>query len=130
MNLHGIVAPVIGAVNPNYPVLFEASTGFTQAADFSQQPSFGAGVSVMAQVQELSTPDVQELDALNLQKSGVAIYLYGVSNGIVRVNNKGGDRITVHPGVPQAGVYIVQLVLEQWPDWVKVSAILQNQAAS
>lgn len=130
MNLHGIAAPVIGAVNPNYPVLFEASAGFIQASDFSQQPAYAPSVSVIAQVQELSTPDVQKLEALNLQRNGVAIYLYGIANGIVRVSNKGGDRITVPAGRSTSGVYVVATVLEQWPDWVKVAATLQNQAPS
>src|SRR5262249_52908497 len=125
MNLHGIAGPVIGAINPNFPVIFEGSAGFTKAPDYSQKPAFYAPVSILGQVQELTSKDLQHLENLNLQESAVAIYLYGVSNGVVRVSQIGGDRITVPQG-PATGVYKVVKVIEQWPDWVKVAAVLQN----
>lgn len=130
MNLHGIVAPIIGAVNPNYPVVFEASAGPVSNPDFSQSPSYAAPVTVTGQVQELTAKDLQKLEQLNIQQNSVAIYLYGIADGVVRVSQKGGDRITVPSGHAQTGVYIVATVIEQWPDWVKVAATLQNQAVT
>jgi hypothetical protein len=125
MNLHGIVSPYIGAVNPSQPAWFEASNGFTQADDLSQEPAFLPSVMVSAQVQELTSKDLQKLEGLNLQANAVGIYLYGISNGVVRIQQKGGDRITIPTGAA-AGVYAVDKVIEQWPDWVKVVATLQN----
>lgn len=125
MNLHGIVAPVIGVVNPNFPVIFEGSNGYTQGDDFAQKPAFLDPVTVMGQVQELTSKDLQLFENLNLQGNMTAIYLYGISSGVVRVNQTGGDRITIPTG-PSTGVYKVERVLEQWPDWVKVAAVLQN----
>lgn len=126
MNLHGIAGPIVSSVNPTLTVLFYASNSFTQADDFSQQPNYLPAVPIPAQVQQLTAKDLQKIDALNIQQSDVAIYLYGASSGVVRVRQKGGDLITVVTG-PAAGVYLVTVVLEQWPDWVKVAATLQNQ---
>jgi hypothetical protein len=125
MNLHGIAGPIIGAVNPNIHVVFEESTGYTKDAAFRQVPAFAAPVTLLGQVQELTSKDLQHLEAMNVQESSVAIYLYGTANGVVRVKQEGGDRITV-PSGPSAGVYKVTRVIEQWPDWVKVAVVLQN----
>lgn len=125
MNLHGIVVGYIAAVNPQQPAWFEASNGNTTMDDGRQEAAFLPSVLVQAQVQELTSKDLQKLENLNLQANSVGIYLYGISNGIVRVQQKGGDRITIPTGA-SAGVYAVDKVLEQWPDWVKVLATLQN----
>lgn len=123
--MHGIVGPIVSAVNPTLTALFEANNGFTQAPDHSQKPFYATPVPIPAQVQELTSKDLEKIDGLNLQQNAVAIYLYGISNGVVRVQQKGGDRITIPAGAT-AGVYSVAVVLEQWPDWVKVAATLQN----
>lgn len=126
MNLHGIAGPIISAVNPMLPAYFEGSNSSSILEDGRQVASFLPPVVVVAQVQQLTSRDLQKLESLNLQQNGIAIYLYGVANGVVRISQKGGDLITVPTG-PSAGVYLVTVVLEQWPDWVKVSATLQNQ---
>jgi hypothetical protein len=125
MNLHGIAGPMVGAVNPNIVVKFEASAGYTKDSAFRQVPSFAPSVDVLGQVQALTMKDLQHIEAMNIQQSTNSVYLYGTANGVVRVREEGGDRITV-PSGPSAGVYKVTSVLEQWPDWVKVSVVLQN----
>lgn len=126
MNLHGIASQIISAVNPMLLAVFEGSNGNTIADDGTQAAAFLPPVTVTAQVQQLTSQDLQKLEGLNLQRSGVAVYLYGIAAGVVRVQNKGGDIITI-PNGASAGVYLVTTVLEQWPDWVKVAATLQNQ---
>jgi hypothetical protein len=125
VNLHGIVSGVIGAVNPAIMASVQVSTGHTTAASGKQTPTFGPPVSVPAQVQPLTYKDIQQVEGLNLNGTRRAIYLNGAVNGLVRVSNKGGDLITIASG-PNAGTWLVALVLEAWPDWTKCAVTLQN----
>lgn len=126
MNLHGVVAGVIGAVNPFVPAKLRISTGYTTADDGKQVPSYGPLRIIQAQVQPLSWRDLQQVDNLNLQGTRRAIYVNGEIDGIVRVEKKGGDLIIIEYGV-NTGVWLTAITLEQWPDWVKVAATLQDQ---
>jgi hypothetical protein len=125
VNMHGIVGPIVSAINPTQVASYQASTGPTSNADYSRTPNFAAPLSMPAQVQELSNKDLQHLDGLNLSGNLVGIYLYGRADGVVRSTLKGGDLITLPSGA-SAGVYLVTKVIEQWPDWVKVACTLQN----
>lgn len=125
MNLHAIVSGAINSVNPSITATFKASTGYGTNSAGKRTPTYAAPVSVTAQVQELSSRDLRQLEGLNVQGSSSAIYLNGFASGAVRVSRTGGDIITI-PSGPSAGTYLVTAVLEQWPDWVKVSATLQN----
>lgn len=127
MNLHGIVSGAIGMINPLIPISVQISTGSTTAASGKRAPSYANPVTLQGQVQPLSSKDLRQLDALNIQGSERAIYVNGILNGVVRFNQKGGDLITIVGGV-NAGVWLVTTVLEQWPDWVKVAVTLQNGA--
>ena len=122
MNLHGIVSPYIGTVNPLRQVWLAISTGYVTGTDGSRTPSYRPPVLVQAQIQALSYSDIQHLDALNIQGERRAIYISGKIDGIVRPENKGGDMITFGDGTQ----WLVATVLEYWPDWVKVAATLQN----
>lgn len=123
MNLHGIVANVIAAVNPLQPVTVQISTGtYTTSSSGVRTPQYQPAVTVFGQVQELTTRDLRQLDSLNIQGSQRAIYLNGEVDAIVRVSAKGGDLITLQDGT----VWLTTSVLEQWPDWCKVSVVLQN----
>lgn len=126
MNLHGIAGPIIAAVNPTISADFQRSTGSTTLASGKQVPTYADAVCVPAQVQALTYRDLLQLEGLNIEGSRVAIYLYGEANNVVRVTQKGGDLITIRSGANR-GVYLTAQVLEQWPDWCKVAATLQNQ---
>jgi len=126
VNLNAIAGPVIAAVNPPTPATVQFSSGSTTNPDGTQTPKYLLPPTpVSAQVQPLSFRDIQQIEHLNLQGMRVAIYLNGELDGLVRVNKKGGDLITIASG-PHRGVYLVAQVLEQWNDWVKVGATLQN----
>lgn len=126
MNLHGIVAPYIGAVNPLIPVVLQISTGHGAInPDGTETPQYSAPIPVTGQVQPISTPDLQQLDGVNLGGVRWKIYLYGAVNGIVRPERKGGDLITISTG-PHRGKWLVVQVLEQWPDWVCAAIVQQN----
>lgn len=126
MNLHGIAAPYISAVNPMTPATVQISDGYCIDDAGRQVPKYLIpSIPVLAQVQPMSSRDLQHSELMNLQGELVAIYVNGKLDGLVRVDRKGGDIITI-PGGASKGIYLVNLVLEQWPDWVKVAATMQN----
>lgn len=125
MDLYGLTIGAISTVNAMTPAVLKVSTGSAKNADFTRSPAYAAPADVMAQVQELTTKDIAHLDSLNIQSSTVAVYVSGQIQGLVRAQNKGGDLITIAEGT-RAGTYLVTAVLEQWADWVKVAATLQN----
>lgn len=123
MNLHGIVSGVIASVNPFQTFAVSISTGaYVTAANGERTPVYAAPVYVSGQVQDLTSKDLRQLDSLNIQGSQRAIYLNGELDGVVRWNGKGGDLLTLQDGT----VWLTTAVLEQWPDWAKVSVTLQN----
>jgi len=121
MDLLAITTPAIGVVNPRVPMSLEVSTGNSISSDGTQVPTYADAVTVMAEIQPLTSNDLRQLDALNIQGSFQAIYIEGQTSGIVRAENKGGDLITDQSGK----VWLVTMVLESWPDWCKVAVTLQ-----
>jgi hypothetical protein len=115
MDLHGIAAGAIGAVNPFVTAQLIASTGSTTNPDGSVTPGYAAPVSISVQAQELSFKELQHANNLNLQGILKSIYCHGTVQAVNRVAGTGGDKIVI------AGVtYLVVAISEQWPDWVKV----------
>jgi len=122
MNLHGIVATSIGAINPLQSCTLQSSVGYTQAPDGSQQPIYATPVVVMAQIQPLSSTDLRQLAALNISRAQRKVYINGLLQGVNRPAVKGGDLITF----PDATVWLVVQPLEQFPDWTSAAVTEQN----
>lgn len=97
MNLHQVASGAIGTVNPFISLSIRVSTGSATEDDGSRTPSYAPAVTVSGQVQALTFRDIQQLDGLNLQGTRRAIYVNGRVEGLVRVQNSGGDLVTV-PG--------------------------------
>lgn len=91
MNLHGIVRGPINYVNPDRTALYLKSIGATMNADFTQTPGYATGVGVRIQVQPLDKEELRHVDALNLEGVFRTVYMYGNTQGVVRVQAKGGD---------------------------------------
>lgn len=125
MNLHGLAAGLVGAVNPFVTATLQVSTGYMTDAAGKQTPTYAAPATVSVQVQALTYKDLQQLDGLNLQGTRRAIYIAGVVQGLVRATRQGGDLITITSG-ESAGVWLVAQVIEAWPDWTKVAVTLQD----
>ena len=79
-------------------------------------------LEVLAQVQPLTTGDLRQVEALNLQGTHRTIYINGAAAGLVRVTKQGGDLVTL----PDGSVWLVTIVPEQWPDWCHAVITLQN----
>jgi len=82
-------------------------------------------LTLLADIQALSTKDLRQIDGLNLQGTLRAIYLNGAVAGLVRPTQQGGDIITF----PDGTVWLVNQVLEPWSltaGWCKAICTLQN----
>jgi hypothetical protein len=102
MNLHGIVRGAINSVNADRPALLLKSTGATSNADFSQTPGYAPGVSVIVQIQPLGKDELRQIEKLNLQGVFRTIYMFGNTQGVVRVLAEGGDLVQFAPFQGQA----------------------------
>jgi hypothetical protein len=125
MNLHGIVSPYIGAVNPLIPVSVLVNIGPTTALDGTQTPVFASALAVIGQVQPISTRDLAQLEGINLGGVRWKIYLNGEVDSIVRAERKGGDLVIIPTG-RHRGTWLVVQVLEQFSDWCCAAIVFQN----
>lgn len=131
MNLHGIVRPAINSVNPDKTAFYRASTGQTSNADFSQTPGYAPGVWLRIQIQPLGRDELKQAERLNLQGVLRTIFMYGNTQGIVRVLAQGGDLIQFAPFQGQA-VQVWKVVFVDGPwnvengGWCKVIVCLQT----
>lgn len=125
MNLHGIVAGAIASVNPFVRGQVFVNQGWTTLPDGIRVPNYGAAQPVSLQVQALSGSDLKQVDGLNQNSIMRGIYLNGRINGIVRPTEQGGDLVHILEGRDAGTKWLVNLVLEYWPDWCKVAVTQQ-----
>lgn len=109
MNLHQIASGSVGSVNPFVPLRIRVSTGYATNADYSRAPTYAAVQTVPGQVQSLTFDDLKQIEGLNIQGTRRAVYINGRVDGLVRLENKGGDLVEV-PGASFNG-YIAGNVL-------------------
>ena len=130
VNLHAIVAPAVGVVNPPVLCAVSISTGYTIAADGTQVPAYDTTESVPVQVQALSYTDLMKIGALNIQGTRRKGYFYGNVEGLNRAAMKGGDLVTMPdlPTFPGPTVWLVAQVLEHFEGWTSVALTLQDGA--
>jgi hypothetical protein len=124
VNLFSISRAAINAVNPSQWALIAVASGYTTDPDGTRRPSYQVAQRVRAQVQDLSSKDLQITEGMNLQGETKAIYLSGNWTGIVREDGRGGDVIQLQDGT----VWLVTKVAENWAGargWVKVVATRQ-----
>jgi hypothetical protein len=128
-NLHGLVRGAINAVNPDISMTYLQSTGSTVAVGGKQSPSYAAPVTLIGQVQPLTTGDIKHFDFLNSQGIHRAVYLYGDIRAIVRSAKLGGDllKFPQFSGAP-VETWVVSAVDETYSpngDWCRVIVTLQ-----
>lgn len=123
MNLHGVVGPLVAAINPWTIAQWSVSTGYMTGADGARTPTYAAPVTVQAQVQSLTPRDLKQLDSLNIQGVTRAAYVTGDFEGVDRARNKGGDLLTFG-----GETWLVAAVIEAWTPsagWSKVGLMKQ-----
>jgi hypothetical protein len=111
--------------NPNVCINWIQSTGCVTNNAGKRTPTF-ITLSVEAQIQALSTSDLEHTDGLNITNVMRTVYLYGNAAGVVRADNIGGD-ILVFPEIPSSSNknWLITKVVETWPEWSKVIVSLQ-----
>lgn len=131
LNLHGVVSPVIAAVNPQRQVTIRQSTGYTTGADGTRSPTYETS-TVNAQIQALTAGDIQILDGLNIVGLRRKLYFFGALNSLVRGLQKGGDLVTF----PDGSVWLLVYVFENYnhgvtgpSGWCSVAVTLQDSTA-
>ena len=125
MDLFGIAGAAIQAVNPSVPATLTPLAGYTTDGAGHRTPTPATPQQVMAQVQPLTMRDLRQVEGLNLNGTLRAIYIRGVANATVRVSGLGGELVTLTDG-PNAGIWLVNQVLEAWEGWTKCAVTLQN----
>lgn len=120
MNLHQIVRGAITTVNPDVPGVLKVNSGFTTAPGGKREQTY-SNVDVEVQMQELSSTDLRQVDAINIQGILKSAYLNGNFNGVNRPEQKGGDILIV-----DGQEWLTVKVPELWPDWCRVIVNLQR----
>jgi hypothetical protein len=128
MNLQGIVAPVIAAVNPQIICTIRMSIGSTPLPDGTRVPAYRDYPGISVQVQALSYTDLMKLGGLNITGIRRKVYLNGNPEGLDRQAIKGGDLFVMPslPNFPGPTTWLVAQVLEHWADWCTCAITLQN----
>lgn len=129
MNLHAIVSPSVGAVNPPIAVTWKQSTGATTNADFSRTATYNTVRGVSAQIQALGYTDLKQIEGLAITGLRRKIYFNGNMQGVVRGLQKGGDLIVF----PDGSEWLIAYVFETWghgltgnSGWCSCCVTLQN----
>ncbi len=124
MNLHGIVRSAIRTVTPDICAQLYPYEGASQGTDGKRHAVYSGPLDVFVQVQPLSSQIQKDL-GLNMQQVTRTVYLKGNWQGIIRGDQKGGDKMVFsQPGI-SGNTWQIVGVLETWPDWTKVAVCLQ-----
>jgi len=126
MNLRGLANKYTRLTNNNIQVNWVQSTGYV-TDDAGKRVPTSITLTVDAQVQALSTSDLQHIDGLNITGVMRTVYLYGNAAGVVRADQIGGD-ILRFPEVPNGTIrnWLITQVVETWSDWCHVIVTLQQ----
>lgn len=120
MNLHKIASKAIGRVNPFVSVTIRQSDGYQTLPSGNRTPQYKPDITLMAQVQPLSSDDLKHVDNLNIQGIVKSVHVDGNFYGTVRKEQKGGDLIIID-GV----TWLIIQPLELWPDWCRLLVVMQ-----
>ena len=124
MNLHELVRPLVGIVNPFQPVVILVSVGFTVNAQYEQVPAWAPAVEVMAQPQPVADKTLQFLVQQRQNTIWHDFYLSGDWSALDRPAEQGGD--------PSKGPYAPPIVLERWnptAGWTKIRCVKLRETA-
>src|ERR1044071_1776693 len=129
LNLHGIVATAIDALNPRFTGVWRRSTGNTVGASGVQTPNY-SNSTVRMRVQALSARDLKHESFLNVEGVKRSVTMFSNAQGVVRPDAKGGDILQVPKDRGGANRdWLVVAVFETWtPDaagWCRVGVVLQ-----
>lgn len=126
IDVFGIANSAIQIVNENIPATWRRSNGYLIDDAGIQTPQY-IDTAVKVQSQAVSGDTLAFTEGLNIQGIMRSVYMYGNVQGVVRSDERGGDLLLFSqiPGDP-VQTWKVVAVVETWPDWAHVIAVLQT----
>lgn len=122
MNLHSIVRGHVTAINPDVDGILTRQVGYSTNPDGSRESCSPIIQAVRVQRQELTQPELKQLEGLNIQSVDCAVYLNGNIYGTSRPDQSGGDILEF-----DGQKWLVVHVFESWRvGWCKVGLCLQR----
>lgn len=116
IDLFGIADSVLGIVNESEPVTVKCSDGFTVAPDGTPvERSYT--LQIMADIQALSSSDLEHAANINQQSDNRVLYVRGGLKGLSRPLRVGGDLVNFY-----GSDWLVTQPVEEWGngEWSKV----------
>ncbi|QDH17411.1 hypothetical protein [Swingsia samuiensis] len=107
---------MIAPVNGQIQAVLKVTNGYTVNDDFSKTPN-ELEISVMIEVQAMSTSDLRQVQNINQQSDMRAVYIRGGIKGLNRPLQTGGDILHFY-----GSDWKVVQVLEEWgmEEWTKL----------
>lgn len=124
IDVHALANRATSLVNPNVPITWARSTGYTTAADGSRTPTTNS-TTLAGQVQGLTSEDLRQTDGLNISGIKRSVILRGDVEALVRADGKGGDMLQFKDSTGAMRDWLVVLVQETWPTWCRVIVVQQ-----
>lgn len=127
MNLRALANSLTQMINPNVPITWERSTGYTQDQSTGVRSNTVSASKLIGQVQPLTTGDMQLLDGMNLQGVHQAVYLNAQSSAVIRGQLKGDDAFII-----RGQIWRVIATPEAWYGcgWSKVFVTLRQTSGN
>ena len=120
MDLHAVVSPCIGAVNPMVAATLYQSTGYVTERGGTRRPTYSVQTGQI-QRQGISERTLAHLNNLGIGGVMRRVYLHGEWASVIRTAQKGGDLLAFDDQL-----WLAVHVLEQWPDWCAIAVVLQK----
>lgn len=132
INVRSIANGAIQAINPNIVAPFYANTGPSAPNAAGRiTPTFAAPVNTTIQVQAAKASMLEHFEGLNMQAVYRNVRMWGNSQGVVRVNQQGGDMLQFPETIGgPVRWWKVEGVLETWANslgWCSLLVSLQTQ---
>jgi len=124
IDVHALANRATSRVNPNVPITWVRSTGYTTAADGARTPTTSS-TTLAGQVQGLTAEDLRQTDGLNISGIKRSVILRGDIEALVRADGKGGDVLQFKDSTGTVRDWLVVLVQETWPTWCRVIVVQQ-----
>ena len=128
LDLRSIANGAIQGVNPDLSITIKQPSGYTVDPDTLVQVPNWVEQSALGNVQSMSSDDLTQVQALNIEGTMRAVYLRGNYNGIFRPGQQPNTVLrftTNESGTVATRDWNVFKVLEVWSTWCKVAVVLQ-----
>ena len=120
MNLSAIANGMTSSVNPNMQAILKVNDGY-EVDDYGDQIPKFIEHTITIQTQSMSTADLERLNYASQQGQFLYAYANGSVSALRRSQGKGAEMMIFKPyGEDADAEWLVKLVVESYPDWVKV----------